>query len=243
MINDFNALLTLNLQYFAEGGEQEASETNPDVQSPAETQVDSSDTTVETTKTYTQAQIDEMITKRVDRERKKFADYDELKAKADEYAAELEAKRQAELTETERAQELAKQFEEEKNALTKQLEDLRKQSEQERIRNEFTKVASSANIEYIDDAIALADLSAVSIDEDGKVVGMDDVVKALVENKPFLVAKKQKQPIGTATNSGGQQYHDKPAEQLLLDAMLKARRSGKEEDQLAYVALKRELGK
>lgn len=204
MIYNFNALLTLNLQYFAEGGETETPETNLGGQTPTETQVESSvsaDKPQE--KMLTQAEFEEALKKRLERERKKFADYDELKAKADEYAAELEAKRQAELSETERAQEIAKQFEEEKNALTAQLEALRKQSEQERIRNEFTRVASSANIEYIDDAIALADLSAVSIDEDGKVVGMDDVVKALVENKPFLVAKKQKQPIGTATNGGG----------------------------------------
>lgn len=240
MINDFNALLTLNLQYFGEAGEQEAPETNLDGQPSAKTQVDSPESAE---KTFTQAQLDELIAKRIERERKKFADYDEIKAKADEYAAELEAKRQAELTETERAQELAKQFEEEKNALTAQLEALRKQSEQERICNEFTKVASSANIEYIDDAIALADLSAVSIDEDGKVVGMDDVVKTLVENKPFLVAKKQKQPIGTATNGGSGGQSEKTAEQLLADAAEKARKSGTLKDKAAYAQMKKQFGK
>lgn len=244
MINDFNALLTLNLQYFGEAGEQEAPETNLDGQLPAETQVKSSESADQPQeKMLTQAEFEEALKKRLERERKKFADYDELKAKADEYAAELEAKRQAELTETERAQELAKQFEEEKNALTAQLEALRKQSEQERIRNEFTKVASSANIEYIDDAIALADLSAVSIDEDGKVVGMDDVVKALVENKPFLVAKKQKQPIGTATNGGSGGQSEKSAEQLLADAAEKARKSGTLKDKAAYAQMKKQFGK
>ncbi|MFJ7665336.1 DUF4355 domain-containing protein [Lysinibacillus sp. NPDC097162] len=243
MIKYLNAFLPLNLQFFAAEGEQEASETNPDGQSSAETPVESSDTSTQNEKTFTQSELDEIIADRLKRATKKFADYDELKAKADEYAAELEAKRQAELSETERAQEIAKQFEEEKNELTAQLEALRKQSEQERIRNEFTKVASSANIEYIDDAIALADLSAVSIDEDGKVVGMDDVVKALVENKPFLVAKKQKQPIGAATNGGGQQYHDKPAEQILEELRNKARKSGRIEDRVAYDKARKQYGK
>jgi len=242
--NMHNVFLPLNLQFFAAEGEQEASETNPDGQSSAETQVESSQSADKPQeKMLTQTEFEEALKKRLERERKKFADYDELKAKADEYAAELEAKRQAELTETERAQEIAKQFEEEKNALTAQLEALRKQSEQERIRNEFTKVASSANIEYIDDAIALADLSAVSIDEDGKVVGIDDVVKALVENKPFLVAKKQKHPIGTATNGGGQQYHDKPAEQILEELRNKARKSGRIEDRVAFDKARKQYGK
>lgn len=247
MIKQFNlhnAFLPLNLQFFAAEGETETPEANPDGQQSAETQVESSDSAdKQQEKMLTQAEFEEALKKRLERERKKFADYDELKAKADEYAAELEAKRQAELTETERAQELAKQFEEEKNALTAQLEALRKQSEQERIRNEFTKVASSANIEYIDDAIALADLSAVSIDEDGKVVGIDDVVNALVENKPFLVAKKQKQPIGTATNGGTGGQSEKAAEQLLAEAAEKARTSGTLADKVAYAQLKKQLGK
>lgn len=242
MINDFNALLTLNLQYFAEGGEQEAPETNPGGQQSTETQVESPESADKPQeKMLTQAEFEEALKKRLERERKKFADYDELKAKADEYAAELEAKRQAELTETERAQELAKQFEEEKNALTAQLEALRKQSEQERIRNEFTKVASSANIIDIDAAMALSDLSAVEIGEDGKVNGVDDVIKALVEHKPYLVAKKQTQPIGTATNGGSGGQSEKTAEQLLAEAAEKARKSGTLADKVAYAQLKKKV--
>lgn len=202
--NMHNAFLPLDLQFFAAEGEQETHETSPDGQQTAETQVESSGSADKPQeKILTQAEFEEALKKRLERERKKFDGFDDMKAKLAEYESKEEERRKAELSETERAQELAKQYEEEKNALTAQLEALRKQSEQERIRNEFTKVASSANIEYIDDAIALADLSAVSIDEDGKVVGMDDVVKALVENKPFLVAKKQKHPIGTPTNGGG----------------------------------------
>src|SRR5690554_3141915 len=229
MNNDFKSLLTLDIQFFAEGEGGE----------PAEP-VEPTEPTEPEVKTYTQEEINDMIAKRLERERKKYADYDEIKTKAMEYEKALEEKRLAELSEKERAEELAKKYEEEKKQLEAELEAIRTQAQQERIRNEFIKVATSANIAYIDDALALADLSAVTIDEDGKVVGVDDVVNSLVENKPFLVAKKQTQPIGTATN-GGQQA-DKTAEQLLAEAAEKARKSGTLADKVAYAQLKKQLG-
>jgi len=239
MINDFNALLTLNLQYFAEGGEQEAPETNPD-RPPAETQVESPESAE---KTFTQAELDDIIAKRIERERKKFADYDEIKAKASEYEAQLQAQREAEMSEVEKAQEQAKQFETQMQELTAQLEAERNNARQQAIKNEFIKVASSANIIDVDAAMALSDLSVVEIGEDGKVNGVDDVIKTLVENKPYLVAKKQTQPIGTATNGGGQQYHDKPAEQILEELRNKARKSGRIEDRVAYDKARKQYGK
>ncbi|WP_427110925.1 phage scaffolding protein [Lysinibacillus xylanilyticus] len=243
MIKQFNALLTLNLQFFAGEGEKETPETNPDGQQPAETQVESPETPVETTKTYTQAQIDEMITDRIKRERKKFADYDDLKSKLSEYESKAEEQRQAELSEVEKAQEQAKQFEEQLSTLTAQLEAERNTSRQQAIKNEFIKVASSANIIDIDAAMALSDLSTVEIGEDGKVNGIDDVIKSLVEHKPYLVAKKQTQAIGTATNGGSGGQSEKTAEQLLADAAEKARKSGTLKDKAAYAQLKKQLGK
>src|SRR5690554_1605517 len=175
MNNDFKSLLTLDIQFFAEGEGGEPADP-VETTKPTEPEV----------KTYTQEEINEMIAKRLERERKKYADYDEIKTKAMEYEKALEEKRLAELSEKERAEELAKKYEAEKQELAAQLEALRTQAQQERICNEFIKVASSANIIDIDAAIALSDLSAVEIGEDGKVNGIDDVVKTLVENKPYL---------------------------------------------------------
>ena len=243
MKNEIKFPLSLDLQYFATDSDAEQThETNPNAQPPTETQVDSSDSDKsEKVKTFTQAELDDILAKRLERATKKFADYDDLKAKADAYAAELEAKRQSELTETERAQELAKQFEAEKAELSALLEAERTKAQQERIRNEFTKVASSANIIDIDAAIALSDLSTVEIDDDGKVSGVDDVIKTLVENKPYLVAKKHTQPIGTATNGGTSGQSEKSAEQLLADAAEKARKSGTLADKVKYAQLKKQL--
>lgn len=211
------------------------------------TQTDKNKTTVDGTaqKTFTQAELDEIVAKRIERERKKtekFADYDDLKAKASEYEAKLEEQRLAELSATERAEELAKKYEVEKQELSDLLESERKARSTERIRNEFIKVASSAGIEYVDDAIALSDLSAVTIDDTGAIVGVGEIVNALVENKPFLMAqKKPQQAIGQATNNTTARP-DKTAEQLLSEAADKVRKTGRPEDRVAYAKLKKQLG-
>jgi len=237
-----NLLLTLNLQFFAEEQPQSnEAETNRDGQQPVEQNLESSDTPTAEVKTYTQEEINDIIAKRLERERKKFADYEDVKAKASEYEAKLEEQRLAELSEKERAEELAKKFETELNELKSQLEAKENAIREQAIKNEFIKVATSANIIDIDAAIALSDLSAVSIGDDGAVVGVDDVIKTLVEHKPYLVAKKQAQPIGQATNVGGGSS-DKTAEQLLADAADKARKSGTIADKVAYAQLKKQLG-
>lgn len=152
----------------------------------------------------TQEEMDEIIAKRVARERKKlekFADYEDVKAKALEYEKLLEEKRLAEMSEKERLEELAKKHESEKQSLAQELEKLREQNKQEKINNEFLKQATKSNIEYIDAAIKLADFSAVEVDGDS-VKGVDDVIKSLVESNPFLLSQKQTQPqqIGRPSN-------------------------------------------
>lgn len=234
-------LLPLNLQFFAES---EGADTTPDAQEPAKENLaepeSESAEDKQQEKLLTQTEFEEALKKRLERERKKFADYDEIKTKASEYEAKLEEQRLAELSEKERAEELAKKFEAEKSELQAQLDAIKTQAEQEKIRNEFTKVASGAGITYLDDALALSDLSAVTI-EDGKVIGVDDVVKALVENKPFLVGKAQPKPIGEATNNA-QARPDKTAEQLLAELADKVRRTGRTEDRVAYAKMKKQLG-
>jgi len=231
-------LLPLNLQFFAD---EAPTETTLVGQEHANDNLAEPESESTNEKTFTQAELDEIIGKKVGKLKSRYADYDEIKTKASEYEAKLEEQRLAELSEKDRAEETAKKFEEEKNALQAQLDALRKESEQEKIRNEFTKVASSAGITYLDDALALSDLSAVTI-EDGKVVGVDELVKALVENKPFLVGKAQPKPIGEATNNA-QARPDKTAEQLLAEAAAKAKASGRIEDRVAFANLKRQLNK
>lgn len=242
-----NLLLTLDLQFFAdEQPPVDGAETNPVAEVPAESKVESSETPSETQeKLLTQAEFEEALKKRLERERKKFekySDYDDLKTKLSEYEQQAEEKRLSELSEVEKAQELASKYEAELNDLKAALDAERTKAQEQAIKNEFIKVASGANIIDIEAAIALSDLSAVAIGDDGAVVGVDDVIKTLVENKPYLVAKKTTQPIGSATNvSGG--TSDKSSDLLLEEARAKALKSGTLADKVAYAQLKKQLGK
>jgi hypothetical protein len=160
------------------------------------------------TKTFTQAELDEIVEKRIQRERKKldkYSDYDDKATKAEAYEKLLEEKRLAELSEKERLEEIAKKHEAEKQSLADQLDSLRKQAEQEKIVNAFIKAAPGVNIptDRIDAALKLADLSAVQI-EDGTVNGVEDVLATLVDQYSFLVGeeKKPQREIGEPSNSG-----------------------------------------
>lgn len=188
----------------------------------------------------TQEEFDEKITSRVKRAVSKYADYDALKEKLSAYEKAEQEKADAELTELDRIKKELEAKSEVEQSLTQQIEELKKASEQEKITNAFIKSATSANIAYLDDALRLADLSGVSV-EDGKVVGVNDVVKALVEEKPFLIAQKPK-PIGQSTNSGTDKI-DKTPDQLIKEAEEKARKSGRTEDRAAVAQLKRQLRK
>lgn len=219
------------LQYFSE---PEPEPTDPPAEPPADDP--------EPTKTFSQEDLDKIVADRIARERKKYADYEDVKKKAEEYEKALEEKRLAELSEKERLEELAKKYEAEKQTLSSELEQMRESVKREKIVNEFIKVATALNIAYIDDALKLADLSAVTVDEEG-VKGVKEAVEALVQHKPFLLSQSKKEPktIGSPSNpnpDGGQ----KTAEQLLKEAADKARRTGRIEDRMAYAQLKSELG-
>lgn len=188
----------------------------------------------------TQEELDSIITKRVSRTESKYADYNEVKEKLAAYEKAEQEKADAELTELDRIKKELEAKAEVEQTLTQQIEDLKKAGEQEKITNAFIKAATSESIAYIDDALRLADLSGVSV-EDGKVVGVESVVKALVEEKPFLIAQKPK-PIGQSTNSGTDKI-DKTPEQLIKEAEEKARKSGRTEDRAAVAQLKRQLRK
>lgn len=243
-------LTKLDLQFFAddpapkspEGG----AEPNPDGQPPAKDNLDASDDQQkqqeEPSKTFTQAELDDIVAKRLERERKKFADYDDLKTKATEYEQKQEEQRLAALTETERAQELAKQHEEKIAELQKQLSEKDERANKRLIKAEFIKFAEKAGIVDVEAALVLSDLSTVQVDEHDNVDGVEALVKSLVESKPYLVSKQQK-PIGQPSNPGAEKYHDKPADQRLAEAYEKARRTGNTKDRVAYARLKRELGK
>ncbi|AXN39846.1 phage scaffolding protein [Peribacillus butanolivorans] len=195
-------------------------------------------------KTFTQAEVDKLIADRIARANKKldkFADYDDLKTKLSTFEQAEKERQEAEMTELEKLQAQLAEKDTKEQTLAQQLADLEKAVQNEKIRNAFNQIATSNQIAHLDDAFVLADLSAVTV-EDGKVVGMEDAIQALVDNKPFLITKKQPKPIGESTN-GNTERADKTAEQLLKDAAAKAKKSGRIEDRMAYASLQAELNK
>lgn len=233
-MNNAKFRFPIDLQYFSEPAPEP---TDPPAEPPA--------ADPEPAKTFTQEELDKIVADRIARERKKYekyADYDDLKKRAEEYEKVLEERRLSEMSEKERLEEIAKKYEAEKQTLASELEQVRESVKRERVVNEFIKVATALNVAYIDDALKLADLSAVTVDEEG-VKGVKEAVEALVQHKPFLLAQAKKEPktIGNPSNpnpDGGQ----KTAEQLLKEAADKARRTGRIEDRMAYAQLKSELG-
>jgi len=193
------------------------------------------------TVTMTQAELDALIGKEKGRVKSKYADYNDLKTKLSTFEQAEKERQEAEMTELEKLQAQLAEKDTKEQTLAQQLADLEKAVQNEKIRNAFNQIATSQNVNHLDDAFVLADLSAVTV-EDGKVVGMEDAIKALVDNKPFLLAKKQPKPIGESTN-GNMERADKTAEQLLKEAAAKAKASGRIEDKMAYAALKAELNK
>lgn len=107
-----------------------------------------------------------------------------------------------------------------------------------RFEQKFRELASASNIEYVDDALKLADLSGVYFEGD-ELCGVEDVVKELAENKPFLLRKKAPTRIGRPAGCG---YDDDSGEMALLaDYAKKAKRTGRMSDRVAFAKMKRQV--
>lgn len=173
---------------------------------------------------FTQSELNAIVGDRVNRTKEKY------EAKLQELNKQLEEM----MTLKKKAEEYDKLFEE--------FESFKSKYRTEKIQTRFKEKAKEYNIEYLDAAMKLVkdELFGLSVNEDGEVEGLDDLVKKLVEENPFLVKKQeQPKPVGLPSNPSGRV--DKSKEQLLKEAYEKARRTGKKEDLLAYSRLKREL--
>lgn len=175
-------------------------------------------------KTFTQEELDRIVADRIARERKKaekYADYDDVKAKLTALE-EAEAEREkAKLSETER-------LEAEKAAAIQAAEDAKAERDKaltaankRLIKAEFKTLAREMNIrpDALEDAYKLADLVNVNVDDDGNVAGVEDVVKELIESKPYLVDKPSAQPKSIGSPSGKQEEDERRTlEQQLAEA-------------------------
>ena len=152
-------------------------------------------------RTFTQSELDVIVKDRLAREKEKYSGFDELKKKAEQWAAHEEAQK----TELQKAQEAAQTALSEKDQALKVAND-------RMIRAEFISEASRLNVAHPEDAYALADRAGVQISDDGKVIGVNEAVKALVEGGRLPLTGKPKAPGMDGGAGGGDRDSDKKVE-------------------------------
>lgn len=134
-------------------------------------------------RTFTQSEVNVIVQDRLARERKQYDDYDEAKAKAtkwDEYD-------KSQKTEAQKAIE-------DKEAAERRAEAAMNKANQRLIQAEFISVASGLGVAHPEDAFALSDRSTVEISDDGKVSGVEPLVKLLVDSGRLPLTGKPKAP-------------------------------------------------
>ncbi|EMT54722.1 scaffold protein [Brevibacillus borstelensis AK1] len=195
-MNNAKFRFPIDLQYFSEPTPEP---TDPPAEPPT--------ADPEPTKTFTQEELDKIVADRIARERKKYekyADYDDLKKKAEEYERAEEERKKAEMTaqerlEAEKAEALRKAQEAEEAA-----QRTMSTANQRLIKSEFKLLAKEAGIraDALEDAYKLADFSGVTVDEDGNVDGVKAVIESLIAGKSYLVEQAKKEPKTIGGPSG-----------------------------------------
>jgi len=149
-----------------------------------------------------QAAIDAIIAERVSRANKS-ASRAALEARAKELGFESVEAMEAVLKAAKEAAEKEKTDLQKANEAKATAEAKAKAAEERAktalIRAAFAEAAIGANLVSADDAFKLADLSKVTVDDDGNVEGVREAVEALVKAKPYLV----KQGGGSGGSGGG----------------------------------------
>ncbi|MED1088336.1 scaffolding protein [Bacillus mycoides] len=164
----------------------------------------------EETKTLTQEQVDDVVAKRLERERKKYEDYDDIKAKLVAFEQAEEERKKQEMTEVERLQ--AEKDEAAKRAVeASELAQKAQEKANARILNtEIKSVARSLNANDPNDVLALLDKSDINVDEEGNIQGVGSAVEALKVSKPWMF----KQVIGVDASSGSNPATNPKANEL-----------------------------
>lgn len=146
-----------------------------------------------------QAEVDRIVEERLARERTKYADYADLKAKAEKFDA-AEAANQTELERVTAELTTANEtLAAEKAAHTETQSALRD------LRTDVTiRAALPKEIVDADAALALLPRDQVTVGDDGQVTGHEDAVKALLKAKPYLVGESTTTAATGPTDGGAQ---------------------------------------
>lgn len=130
-------------------------------------------------KLLSQVQVDAIVADRLARQSKKFADYDELKAKA----AKLDESEAASLSELEK-ERAARAAAEERVSL------LQVESDSAKVTAAITAEATLRGVRNISTVLRAIDRTGLTLGDDGQVSGVEDAVEALLAEIPELVGGK-----------------------------------------------------
>ncbi|OAK38955.1 scaffolding protein [Bacillus wiedmannii] len=173
--------LRLDLQFFSDGG---GSGDDPD-KNPGGTD--------DPPKTFTQEELDEIVKKRLERERNKsaeqYGDYDDVKAKLAEYEKAEEERKKQEMTEIERLQ--AEKEEADKKVLeaSEAAQKAQEKANARILNTEIKSIARALDANDPGDVLALLDKSSIQLDESGNYQGVEEAVNALKDSKPWMFKK------------------------------------------------------
>lgn len=142
-------------------------------------------------KTFTQAELDKLITERLKREREKHADYDQLKAAAEELAKIKESQ----LSETEKLQKRLAELEQAKAQAETQ-------ARETRIKSAIVAAAARLNFNDPIDAYQLVNRALIEFDDAGEPKNADTLVKELAESRKYLI-KSSNPALATFNPAGG----------------------------------------
>ena len=169
----------------AETGESATADTTPSQSATPEGQAatESATTTPNAgeaaTGTFTQEQLEGIVKQRIERERKKYADYEDIKAKAALYNQTLEGQKseqqklQEQLAETQ-AQLLAREVEAKTSTL----------------KSAVIQQAATKGFTDPEDAFRLIDAAELTLQDDGTVAGLAPALDKLLRAKPYLARKQ-----------------------------------------------------
>lgn len=196
------------------------------------------------TVTMTQEELDALIGREKGRVKNKYADYNEIKAKLDEFTKAEEERKQAEMTEVERLQAQLQKYETDVKAAEEAKAKALESANQRLVKSEFKLLAKELGVrkDALDDAFVLVDKAGIEVDEDGNVQGVKEALESLKKAKAYLfggVDYADPSPGQYEAKREGTQDQAKRKLQELAD---KAKKTGRIEDKIAYASFKKEIG-
>lgn len=166
--------------------------TNPDgTPTPAPTTPPAATPPAQPEKTFTQEDINRILAEEKRKHKAQYADYDQLKAAADELAKIKESQ----LSETEKLQ---KELERVK-AAAQQAETIAKET---RVKSALIAAAAKLNFNDPADAYQLVNRAAIEFDDAGEPKNADALVKELAESRKYLI-KSTNPALATFNPAGG----------------------------------------